>query len=317
MNRFVDTPTELTVFNESIRIFRTEQFTLAGCGNKEFKLKKNLLAIKRRGCSSVLSFGGAWSNHLHAFSYACEGLGLTAMAAVRGEEQVSNELLQDAVKHGLKVHYLSRTDYRLRDEGTFVERLCASLGCDTWLPEGGSNEMAVEGCKSIAVQLNNIAATRPTHIVVAVGTGATLAGIICGAEEPQQVIGVPVVRDDRLEQQVAEWVGSSAGCAGWTMLKTALPQKYGKVDKSLLDFVLQMHDQHGIIMDPVYNGKAFLALLDSKLDQNPDNKIVFVHTGGIVGCLGFKEMLAELCDTGMANRYLADARSMVNISETG
>ncbi len=317
MNRLVDTPTELTVFNDSIRIFRTELFTQAGCGNKEFKLTNNLMAIKQRGHSSVLSFGGVWSNHLHAFTYACERLGLNAIAAVRGEEQVSNELLRDAVAHGLKVHYLSRADYRRRHERHYVETLCASLHCDAWLPEGGSNTVAVEGCKAIAVQLNNLTGTQATHIALAVGTGATLAGIVCGAAERQQVVGVPVVQDDRVQQQVTEWISQSESSCSWTMLNTALPQKYGKVDKPLLDFVLQLHDQHGIIMDPVYNGKAFRALLDSELAQNPDNQIVFVHTGGIVGCLGFKTKLAELCDSDMANRYLSDARSMVNIANAG
>ncbi len=310
---------ELTVINDSLRIFRTDLLTRGRCGNKEYKLTKNLAALKQQGCRSVLSFGGVWSNHLHALAHSCESIGLTAVAMVRGEEQLKTALLLDAMGHGLQVHYLSRADYRMRGDEHFVSRLCEKYHCDAWLPEGGSNELAVSGCREIAVQINEVAKDYATHIVVAVGTGATMAGIICGSNENQTVVGVPVVQDDRLIPSVSGWikeVGQShhmaSNRAAWTMLNSAAPSRYGRVDKSLLDFVLSVHAKYGVVMDPVYNGKALKALQNSQWVKNPDNKIVFVHTGGIGGSLGYKAKFADLCGAGSADQYLADAKSAMS-----
>ena len=123
MIRMVDKTQALTTFNDSIRIFRTERFTTCGCGNKQFKLTKNLQALKQRGCTTVLSFGGLWSNHLHALSLACEALDLSAVAVVRGEATAGSTLLNDAFKHGMKVHYVSRGDYRKRHSELYVRQL--------------------------------------------------------------------------------------------------------------------------------------------------------------------------------------------------
>lgn len=303
-----DPTTELSEFNDSIRVFRTELFTPGGCGNKVFKLTKNLQSLKKRGCRSVLSFGGAWSNHLHAFAIACKQLDLRAVAAVRGEEQPSNELLRSAVEHDLVIHYLSRKDYRKRFEEQFAQSLSRALQCDAWLPEGGSNDLAVSGCKDIAMHLNKICDA--THIVVAVGTGATLAGIANGAKASQKVIGVPVVQDDRLLQRLFDW--TAADSAPWELHQIAEPAQYAKADQSLLQFVIESHHKTGIVLDPVYNGKALRAIQDSGFVNNPDNKVVYIHTGGVGGCLGFKERFYDDCDSDKVDKYLLAVRSLMS-----
>jgi len=227
----VDKTDALTPFNDSIRIFRTERFTRCGCGNKQFKLTKNLQVLKRRGCKSVLSFGGLWSNHLHALSLACESLGLSAVGVVRGEALSGSTLLHDAIKHGMQVHYVSRGEYRKRQDETCIMQLMEQLNCDCWLPEGGSNDLAVEGCKAIVEYINEYVDHPPSQIALAVGTGATMAGIVNACEAYQQVTGVPVVQDDRLRNRIGEWLASDSD-VNWHLLETARPARYGKTNRT-------------------------------------------------------------------------------------
>jgi len=310
----------ITEFNDSIRIFHTERLTPNGCGNKDFKLSENLLRIRASGARSVLTFGGAWSNHLHAFALACERYQLAAVAVVRGEEGASNELLQHGVRHGLRVHYVSRADYRLRHDQLYVKSLCEQFGCDEWLPEGGSNLTAVNSCRRIAELINSHCVDEPTHIVLAVGTGATLAGVVAGASDEQSVVGVPVVQDASISQRISAWLDASASSAGaqWRLLDTAKPARYGKADQELLQFVLDTHHRTGVVLDPVYNGKAFRALLACGLDSDYDsdglrNRIVFVHTGGLGGCLGWVEKLHHCRDRSLVEHYLTDARAILGL----
>ena len=324
----VDKTVALTTFNDSVRVFRTERFTRCGCGNKQFKLTKNLQALKQRGCTSVLSFGGLWSNHLHALSLACETLGLSAVAVVRGEETTGSALLNDAIEHGMKVHYVSRGDYRNRQNDLYVRQLMEQLGCDAWLPEGGSNDLAVEGCEAIVECINKCLDQSPTHFSLAVGTGATMAGIINACKSGQQVTGVPVVQDDRLRNQISRWVTADSG-VNWQLLETAHPAKYGKTDYALLEFVLTTYDSTGMILDPVYNAKAFRSLLESGrvdygcgyqtgeeavgLPNSGSEDTVFIHTGGIGGCLGFSDQLRSI-DRRTADRMLFEVRQLLGIN---
>ncbi len=314
----------LTPFNDVIRIFRTERITPCGCGNKQFKLTKNLQALKQRGCTSVLSFGGLWSNHLHALALVCEAHGLSVVAAVRGEETSGSALLDDAIKHGMKVHYVSRAEYRNRHNDVYVKQLMAQLGCDGWLPEGGSNVLAVEGCEAIVERINMYADKLPARIALAVGTGATMAGVINGSATGQLITGVPVVQDDRLRSQISGWLSPDSD-VDWQLLEAASPPRYGKTDSALLEFVLTVHDTTGVILDPVYNAKALRALIDSeaadgdlpgihsdRFMQRDSADTIFIHTGGIGGCLGFADQLRSI-DRLLADRMLDEVRQLLRI----
>jgi len=310
----------ITEFNDAIRIFHTERLTPNGCGNKNFKLSENLLRLRSAGARSVLTFGGVWSNHVHAFALACARHQLEAVAVLRGEEGVSNELLQHAVSYGLRVHYVSRADYRLRHEQSFAKSLCEKLGCDDWLPEGGSNLTAVNSCRHIAELINSYSTVEPTHIVLAVGTGATFAGVVRGASDKQTVLGVPVVQDAGIPKRVTGWLDDipSSARVHWRLLDTAMPARYGKADHALLQLVIDVHRNTGVVLDPVYNGKAFRSLLASGLDGGYDskgvrNRIVFVHTGGLGGCLGWVDKLHQCCDHAHVERYIADARAILGL----
>jgi len=243
---------------------------------------------------------------------------LKAVAAVRGEEGATNELLQNAEKHGLRVHYLSRADYRLRDQLSFIESLCKQLSVDGHLPEGGSNLTAVNSCRQIATLVNQYSNVLPTHIVLAVGTGATMAGIVMGAKMQQTIIGVPVVQDRGIEDRIRNWLNltSDSDIANWYLLNTAMPARYGKVDNTLLQFALDVHQQTGVVLDPIYNAKAFRSLLESGVAAaavGTGNKIVFVHTGGLGGCLGLADKFNRFCDPAQVEGYMGDARSLLQL----
>jgi len=311
MNETVDGAVALSAFNDSIRIFHTERLTTCGCGNKQFKLTKNLHALKQRGCTRVLSFGGLWSNHLHALSLACELVGIQAVAVVRGEATPGTLLLDDAIEHGLIVHYVSRADYRNRHDESYVEKLLNQLGCDAWLPEGGSNHLAVEGCREIVERMNQYVESPPSHIALAVGTGATLSGIINAVESDQHVIGVPVVQDDRLRSQIVNWLVPESDVS-WRLLNSAQPPRYGSVNSGLLEFILDTFDRKGIILDPVYNAKALRAVMETGIGDDAEKDVVFLHTGGMGGCLGYRDRLMEI-DAAIAERMLNEVRLMLGI----
>jgi len=248
------------------------------------------------------------------------------VAVVRGEEVKHSTLLNNAIKHGLKVHYVSRGDYRNRHSVLYVGQLMKQLGCDAWLPEGGSNELAVQGCEAIVDYINLIVDQPPSHIALAVGTGATMAGVINACEPGQQVTGVPVVQDDRLQNRIGEWL--SSGCeVSWQLLETAHPARYAKTDYALLEFVLTLYDTTGVILDPVYNAKAFRSLIEFAADYHGGNlaagetdafqaggsrDAIFIHTGGIGGCLGFARQLREI-DRHTADRMLLEVRQLLRI----
>lgn len=306
----------LTEFNDSIRIFRTDRLTPNGSGNKAFKLTENLLRIRKEGGQSVLTFGGAWSNHLHAFAMACEQLQLKAVGVVRGEERPSNALLQHAISHGLRVHYISRQDYRARNQPSFLKGLCNDLCCDAYLPEGGSNYVAVQACRRIAELINESSLPAPTDIALAVGTGATMAGVIQGARIQQSVVGVPVVQDQGIESRIKAWLEiENITTCRWSLMHAAVPARYGKVDLALLEFVIDVHRRTGVVLDPVYNGKALKALIDSWPGIKSGRQIVFVHTGGIGGCLGWAENMRRCTDQRAVRHYLSDARDSLSTSD--
>ena len=198
------------------------------------------------------------------------------------------------------------------------------LGCDGWLPEGGSNVLAVEGCKAIVECINKCVDQRPTHIALAVGTGATMAGVINASATGQLITGVPVVQDDRLRNQISGWLSPHSG-VNWQLLETASPARYGKTDSALLEFVLTVYKTTGMILDPVYNAKALRALVDSETADSgsPDREklqsaqsgsadTIFIHTGGIGGCLGFADQLRSI-DRRIADRMLIEVRQLLQI----
>ena len=273
-----------------VTVLRLDQQGGSAPGNKWFKLQGNITEARNRGVNTLVSFGGAWSNHLHALAASGRELGLQTIGIVRGKKpDKPSAMLQDAKKWGMKLVYVSREEYRRRDEPGYLEEIQARYDPCLVVPEGGANLAGVEGCKTIAEQL--LAGSVSGHkIVLAVGTGTTLAGVAegLGADFAGEVVGISVLKGAfDLDSRVAEFTSDNS--ANWRILHDHHCGGYARVNPALREFILAFQQTHQIPLDPVYTGKALFAVhqLLASEEWSPDQPIVFIHTGGLQGRRGF------------------------------
>lgn len=258
-------------------------------GNKGRKLKYNLAAAKAAGCTRLLSFGGAWSNHLHALAFAAKAEGFTSVGWVRADEgQPLTPTLQDCQAWGMQLHFLSRADYRRRDEPAFLAELAARCGGGYWLPEGGSNALAVrgiaEGVAEVCLDYDVFAC--------AVGSGATLAGIAAGLGEQQRAIGIAVLKQgDYLRERISALLAEAQYPPrdNWQLRTEFHGGGYAKCSPSLRHFCEDVAQKTGLPLEPVYTGKLFYAVgeLLRSGEISAGTRLVLLHTGGLQGLRGF------------------------------
>lgn len=260
-------------------------------GNKWRKLKYNLLAAQEQTAETLVTFGGAFSNHIAAVAAAGQEFGFQTIGYIRGEEMLPlNPTLQFAQSSGMQLKYLSRADYRLRNETRFQAEIEKTGQKLYLLPEGGTNQLAVKGCTEIVSDL-----TQSWDVLcVAAGTGGTLAGMIAGAAGSGQIIGFPALKGgDFLRDEVADLVQADSGQAfnNWTLQTEYHFGGYAKHKPELLSFIRNFQEQHGILLDPVYTGKLLFGVFDliGKDHFKEGTRIVAVHTGGLQGWAGYKE----------------------------
>ncbi len=273
-----------------LSVLRLDQCGGSAPGNKWFKLHENITHAKNQGIQTLLSFGGAWSNHLHALAAIGHELGLQTIGIVRGEKPGRpSAMLCDAQNWGMKLVYVSRQDYRRRDDNAFVSELSTRFGPCLIVPEGGANAAGVAGCTAIAKLLIEAGHTS-SRIVMAVGTGTTLAGVVTGLGESSgaEVVGVSVLKGAfDLDEQVELFAGRVS--ASWKILHDHHCGGYARVSPQLREFVLEFERAHGIALDPVYTGKALFAVHQLVATQRWDlsRPTVFIHTGGLQGRRGY------------------------------
>jgi len=269
-------------------------------GNKWHKLKLNLAEAREQGVERLLSFGGAYSNHLHALAYAGHQYGFNTLGLVRGEPHSPlNATLQDATDFGMELVYLDRAQYRQRHNPAFQTELLARYPGSLLVPEGGANSLGVKGCEAISEQ---ILQQQPevTHLLVACGTGTTLAGMINGCSQPGvQLLGVSVLKGQGVNAAIEQAVHNfllPAADAEWVLLKDYSCSGYGRINAELVTFMDRFEARHGIELDPVYTGKLLFALYDliAKGHFPPGSRIAVVHTGGLQGKRGMLERMAKL-----------------------
>ena len=175
LHKMMNIPLQQIVCDAKVKLFvlRLDTIGFYEGGNKYFKLKYNLEEAKKQGHKTILTFGGAWSNHLAAVA-AVSDKNSEIIAVIRGEEpKILSDTLRFCKEKGVRLHFVSREDYRRKNDPGFIEELRKKFGEFYLLPEGGSNEMAVKGCKEI-LDLINIDFD---FVCCPVGSGGTLAGI--------------------------------------------------------------------------------------------------------------------------------------------
>jgi 1-aminocyclopropane-1-carboxylate deaminase len=262
-------------------------------GNKWRKLKYNLQEARQQQHHTLLTFGGAYSNHLAAVAAAGQEFGFSTIGLVRGEEHLPlNPTLRFAHSCGMRLYYLDRETYRQKSEPAFLATLPELYGPAYVLPEGGTNLLAVRGCAEIIADINI-----PFDVICcACGTGGTLAGLIAGMAGERQVIGFPALKGgDFLAAEIAALVEAYARKPynNWH-LETAYPfGGYARFTPELLSFIQDFRQQHQIQLEPVYTGKMLYGLFDLVRQGYfaPGSTVVAVHTGGLQGLEGFRERL--------------------------
>jgi 1-aminocyclopropane-1-carboxylate deaminase len=251
-------------------------------GNKFRKLKYNILKAKHENKVALLTFGGAFSNHIAATAAAGREYGFKTIGVIRGEELVNkigdNPTLSFAKSCGMVLKFVTRDEYRLKAEPQFIKELEAEFGDFYLVPEGGTNELAVKGCEEILTFKDE----QFSHIACAVGTGGTISGLINSAAEGQRVIGFPALKGE--------------GLLDWKLVTDYHFGGYGKVTQELIVFMNDFFDKTGIPLDPVYTGKMFFGVIDLiHRGYFPENsEILLIHTGGLQGIAGMnKELLRK------------------------
>nr|WP_261567895.1 pyridoxal-phosphate dependent enzyme [Frankia gtarii] len=229
-------------------------------GNKWRKLRGNLDEARRLGHDTMLTFGGAYSNHIRAVAAAGRLFGLRTIGVIRGEEHLPlNPTLSFAADAGMRITYLDRTAYRAKTSPPVIERLRAEFGAFYLIPEGGSNAIGARGCAELPTEIH-----RPFDVICcSCGTGGTLAGIAAGLAPGQRALGVPVLRGagflaDEVDRLQRAAFGANSG--NWTMAYDFHFGGYARSTPELARFIADFHHRHGLALEPVYEAKLLYAL---------------------------------------------------------
>ncbi|MEM6982226.1 MAG: pyridoxal-phosphate dependent enzyme [Pseudomonadota bacterium] len=256
-------------------------------GNKWRKLKYNLVRMQQLGKSELLTFGGAFSNHIHACAAAGKEFNLTTHAIVRGPQlDLNNPTLKFAQQRGMQLHAVNRIEYKQRHDEAYLAALQARFPNAYILPEGGTNSFAIEGCKELAQSL-------PEHdyLICPTGSGGTLAGLIEGSSNKINLLGIAVLKQaDYLRDEIRALSPKAKSQNNWQLLTQFHGGGYGRFTAELWQFCQHMQHQHQLPLEPIYSGKMMYALW--QLINNdyfaPNSKIIAIHTGGLQGLEGLK-----------------------------
>lgn len=284
---------DLAIFNNrNVNLFvkRDDLIDVDVSGNKWRKLKYNIAQAKQFKNDGILTFGGAFSNHLLATAAACHVLGLKSIGIVRGDElnSESNETLKACERFGMKLVFVPRDIYSLRHDRIYHEELSKTYPNYFIVSEGGSNYYGMIGCQEIMQDID----VKIDHVFVAQGTTTTSAGIALALPENTILHVVPVLKGFDSKQEMRNLYlrsGIEQGMAEEILEKVDVLSEYhfggyGKYTDELLQFMEQFFTETKIPLDPIYTGKAIYALVDWILKNDVHNaSVLFIHTGGIQG----------------------------------
>jgi 1-aminocyclopropane-1-carboxylate deaminase len=285
----------------SLSVLRLDQMHPLVNGNKWFKLKYNLLAAKQKNLTTLVTFGGAYSNHIFATAAVGNILGFRTIGIIRGEERLPlNPTLSFAVQQGMNLVYLHRGIYRQGYTIALEEDLQKCFGDFLMIPEGGSNLNGVRGCMEITGEVTDF-----STICVACGTGTTLAGIVLSLNLGQRAIAFPVLKngeflageiDNLLKNYLASGLPvPNTSLQPWELVCNYHFGGYAKVNNQLIEFTKNFQKKHDIPLDYVYTSKMFYGVMD--LLQNGffprGDRLLLVHTGGLQGNFGMEGVINE------------------------
>ena len=268
----------------ALDVLRLDEIHPVVSGNKLFKLHYFLENALKSDHKTILTFGGAWSNHLVATAFASNSLGIKSVGIVRGEEPAFLSFtLQQCTQYGMQLKFISREAYAGKEDGQFIQSLKKEYGDCTIVPEGGYHAWGAKGATLI---MDTVKENNYTHICTAVGTATTLAGLLLSAKKEQVVIGVSVLKGmSDLKERVGILTNDTVKLDQLKLLTEYHFGGYAKTTPVLIHFMNQCWQQFQLPLDLVYTAKMFYAILDAiQKDHFPANsRILCIHTGGLQG----------------------------------
>ena len=249
-------------------------------GNKFFKLKYNFLEAQRQGYQHILSFGGAYSNHIVATAFAAQHFGFKSVGIIRGEELADrplNPTLATAQKFGMQLHFVSREQYRRKHEADYLLELGQKFPGHFVIPEGGTNALAIQGCQEILKEDD----TQFDVICCAAGTGGTITGLIEASQAHQQVLGFSALKGSFLKDEVARLTSKT----NWNILDDYCCGGYAKTSLELMQFIQEFESRFSIPLEQVYTAKMLMGILDL-IEKNyfpTGSRLLVIHSGGLQG----------------------------------
>lgn len=252
-------------------------------GNKWRKLKYNLLTAQSTGVDTLLSFGGAYSNHLYALAAAGQAFGFKTIGVVRGDEDAirNTPTLTFCRTAGMHLHFVSRATFREKESPTLIADLEQQFGPFYLIPEGGTNALAIQGTAEILPEITRELKQPPDYVCCAVGTGGTVLGLTASAKPPTQVLGFLALKAQN------GFILPDLGI-NTTQLQLIYDYHFGgyaKTKPALIDFIRSFERKTGIPLEQVYTGKLFYGIYDlARQGYFPTGAtVVAVHTGGLQG----------------------------------
>ncbi len=282
---------ELFLSEKGIKLYllRTDLYHPLISGNKFYKLKYNLEEARKQKKEAILTFGGAFSNHIAATAFAGKEDGFKTIGIIRGEEiRELSSTLQQAKKDGMQLEFVSREFYRNKE--ALLNYVSEKYGNECYIiPEGGANALGIKGCMEITENINMTF----DFICAPCGTGTTLTGIINTLKPNQNAIGFQILKAEKyIETEIEKWMNELQieNKPNWQINENYHLGGYAKITEELKTFVKTFYLQHHIQLDYVYTGKMIFGIYDlikaGKIKN--DTSIIAIHTGGVQGNKGFE-----------------------------
>jgi len=286
----IDTPMFPEV-GTTLSVLREDEVHPLVSGNKFRKLKYTLQDAQQTGAVTLLTFGGAYSNHIAAVAAAGFELGIKTIGVIRGEELLhktkENPTLCFAQEKQMQLHFVTRAAYKNKANPSVLQELERQFGAFYLIPEGGTQALAVQGCEEILSDRTK----KFDYICVPVGTGGTIAGIVKASQPHQTVLGYSALKGAFQKKEIEKYTDK----ANFKIIDDYCFGGYAKIDLQLVRFMNDFKQQTQIQLDPVYTGKMMFGILDGmkngKFKEN--SRILAVHTGGLQGIAGMNLQLKK------------------------
>ncbi|WP_111309032.1 1-aminocyclopropane-1-carboxylate deaminase/D-cysteine desulfhydrase [Confluentibacter sediminis] len=281
INQKINLPLEYGV---ELFIKREDQIHPFISGNKYRKLKYNIAEAKHLGFTKLLTFGGAYSNHIAAVAFAGKQFGFETLGIIRGNELEGkindNPTLTFSRDCGMQFKFVTREAYR-------NDKLIDKFQDFYIIPEGGTNDLAIKGCEEILKESD----MEFNYICTPVGTGGTISGLINCSQPSQQILGFPALKGAFLQEDISKFVSKNT----WKLVSDYHFGGYAKINLELIRFINEFKEKHDIPLDPVYTGKMMFGIFDliQKGYFPKGSKILAIHTGGLQGIEGMNSKLKQ------------------------